>query len=108
MEGVLKVYWGLKIPVTLASHNLSYWRKRNLKEQNGILKNTSVKNKDTIVRNVSNFCFVMFILSLTLHSKAIKIICNFLLPVNMQSLTWHLTGCGDADPHNSLKSASSA
>ena len=21
---------------------------------------------------------------------------------------WHLTGCGDADPHNSLKSASSA
>ena len=22
--------------------------------------------------------------------------------------TWHLTGCGDADPHNSLKSASSA
>ncbi|XP_068736039.1 ras association domain-containing protein 2-like isoform X2 [Montipora capricornis] len=50
MEGVLKVYWGLKIPVTLASHNLSYWRKRNLKEQNGILKNTSVKNKDTIGR----------------------------------------------------------
>ena len=26
---------------------------------------------------------------------------NYLLP------TWHLTGCGDADPHNSLKSASS-
>ena len=23
-------------------------------------------------------------------------------------MTWHLTGCGDADPHNSLKSASSA
>ena len=24
------------------------------------------------------------------------------------TLPWHLTGCGDADPHNSLKSASSA
>ena len=23
-------------------------------------------------------------------------------------LPWHLTGCGDADPHNSLKSTSSA
>ena len=23
-------------------------------------------------------------------------------------IPWHLTGCGDADPHNSLKSASSA
>ena len=22
-------------------------------------------------------------------------------------ITWHLTGCGDADPHTSLKSASS-
>lgn len=49
LEGVLKVYWGLKVPVTLASHNLSYWRRRSQKEQNGILRNTAVKNKDTIV-----------------------------------------------------------
>ena len=49
LEGVLKVYWGLKVPVTLASHNLSYWRRRSQKEQNGILRNTAVKNKGTIV-----------------------------------------------------------
>lgn len=50
LEGVLKVYWGLKVPVTLASHNLSYWRRRSQKEQNGILRNTAVKNKGTIGR----------------------------------------------------------
>lgn len=49
LEGVLKVYWGLKMPVTLASHNLAYWRRRSQKEQNGLTRASAVKNKDSIV-----------------------------------------------------------
>ena len=49
LEGVLKVYWGLKAPVTLASHNLAYWRRRSQKEQNGLMRNTAGKNKDSVV-----------------------------------------------------------
>ena len=49
LEGVLKIYWGLKVPVTLASHNLSYWRRRSQKEQNGYLRMSAAKNKDGIV-----------------------------------------------------------
>ena len=49
LEGVLKVYWGLKVPVTLASHNLSYWRRRSQKEQNGLMRSLAVKNKDSVV-----------------------------------------------------------
>jgi len=48
LEGVLKVYWGLKMPVTLASHNLAYWRRRSQKEQNGLTRASAVKNKDAI------------------------------------------------------------
>lgn len=49
LEGVLKIYWGLKVPVTLASHNLSYWRRRSQKEQNGYARVLAAKNKDGIV-----------------------------------------------------------
>ncbi|XP_020629901.1 ras association domain-containing protein 2-like isoform X2 [Orbicella faveolata] len=48
LEGVLKIYWGLKVPVTLASHNLSYWRRRSQKEQNGYARVLAAKNKDGI------------------------------------------------------------
>ena len=43
------MYWGLKAPVTLASHNLAYWRRRSQKEQNGLMRNTAGKNKDSVV-----------------------------------------------------------
>ena len=29
LEGVLKVYWGLKIPVTLGNHRLGDWRRQS-------------------------------------------------------------------------------
>ena len=61
LEGVLKVYWGLKVPVTLASHNLSYWRRRSQKEQNGILRNTAVKNKGTIVSKCCDMILMIVI-----------------------------------------------
>ncbi|XP_078383622.1 ras association domain-containing protein 2-like isoform X3 [Oculina patagonica] len=53
LEGVLKIYWGLKIPVTLASHNLSYWRRRSQKEQNGYSRSAS-KNKDGFRQRTSS------------------------------------------------------
>ena len=49
LEGVLKIYWGLKVPVTLASHNLSYWRRRSQKEQNGYRGSAVNRVKDGIV-----------------------------------------------------------
>nr|XP_058956044.1 ras association domain-containing protein 4-like isoform X2 [Pocillopora verrucosa] len=48
LEGVLKIYWGLKVPVTLASHNLSYWRRRSQKEQNGYRGSAVNRVKDGI------------------------------------------------------------
>ena len=53
LEGVLKIYWGLKVPVTLASHNLSYWRRRSQKEQNGYVRVLVAKSKDGIVSIMS-------------------------------------------------------
>lgn len=32
LEGVLKVYWGLRKPVTLAGHRLGDWRRRSQKD----------------------------------------------------------------------------
>ncbi|KAJ7382279.1 cell cycle [Desmophyllum pertusum] len=43
-QGVL----GLKVPVTLANHNLSYWRRRSQKEQNGYSRVSANRNKDGI------------------------------------------------------------
>ena len=47
------------MPVTLASHNLSYWRRRSQKEQNGYARVLAAKNKDGIV-SIAGIWMIMF------------------------------------------------
>lgn len=69
LEGVLKVYWGLKVPVTLASHNLSYWRRRSQKEQNGLMRSLAVKNKDSVRPRTSSLEKILARRRITVNSS---------------------------------------
>lgn len=71
LEGVLKVYWGLKIPVTLASHNLSYWRRRSQKEQNGLMKGAAIRNKDSFRARTSSLEKILARRRITVNNRNI-------------------------------------